>query len=314
MTRTVLVAGATGDLGHRIVRELRLHDVHVRVLTRPGNEAAATLFDGDEGVDVVTAGYSDPDALAGAVSGADVVVSALSGTRPVILDAQRALLRATVAAGVPRFVPSDYSADYRRIRPGSNRNFELRRDFAADVDAADVRATSILNGMFTDLLTDEAPLILFDRRRVLFWSSADQLLDFTTKDDVARITALVALDDTSPRVVEIAGSRVSARDVAQIMTELTGTRFALQWAGTTGTLSAMSTIGRRLSKNAEATFPAWQGMQYFVSMFSGEARLRHVDNDRYGELTWTSVRDVLDAHLATSTPKGPAAPSPRRRG
>ena len=47
-------------------------------------------------------------------------------------------------------------------------------------------------------------MILSDRRRVLFWSSADQVLDFTTKDDVARVTALAALDDDAPRVVEVA--------------------------------------------------------------------------------------------------------------
>jgi uncharacterized protein YbjT (DUF2867 family) len=298
MTKTILVAGATGDLGQRISRQLLEHDVRLRVLTRPGNATAAALYGDDDRIDVVTAAYSDHTTLTAAVSGVDVVVSAVSGIRPVIVDAQRALLKATVAAGVPRFIPSDYSADYRQIRPGSNRNFELRREFAADVDAAPVQATSILNGMFTDLLTDEAPMILFGPRRVLFWSSADQVLDFTTKDDAARITALAALDDDAPRVIEVAGAQVSARDVARTMTELTGTPFKLQWAGTTGTLSAMSKVGKKLSKNPDETFPAWQGMQYFVSMFSGEAQLRHVDNDRYGPHAWTSVRDVLRAHLA----------------
>lgn len=152
--------------------------------------------------------------------------------------------------------------------------------------------------MFAELLLDEAPMILFGRRRVLFWSSADQVLDFTTKDDVARATALTALDDDAPRVVEIAGSSISARDLAQTLSELTGTPFRLQWAGTTRTLSAMAAVGRRLSRGPEETFPAWQGMQYFVSMFSGEAQLRHVDNDRFGPHHWTTVRDVLAAHLA----------------
>jgi hypothetical protein len=55
---------------------------------------------------------------------------------------------------------------------------------------------------------------------------------------------------------------------------------------------------RRFSKTTDAAFPAWQGMQYFVSMFSGQAHLRHVDNDRYGDHDWTSVRDVLAVHLA----------------
>ncbi|WIB14837.1 NmrA family NAD(P)-binding protein [Curtobacterium sp. MCPF17_050] len=297
MTSTVLVAGATGDLGQRIVRELLERDVRVRVLTRPGSGTATDLFGADPRVDVVAAAYTDHAALTEAVAGVDVVASAVSGTRPVIVDAQRALLAATVAAGVPRFIPSDYSADYRRITPGTNRNFELRREFAAEVDAAPVRATSILTGMFTDLLTGQAPMILFGRRRVLFWSSADQVLDFTTKDDVARVVALTALDDDAPRVVETAGDHISARDVAHIMSELTGTAFRLQWAGTTGTLSAMSAVGKRLSGNPDETFPAWQGMQYFVSMFSGEAQLRHVDDDRYGPHTWTTVRDVLRAHL-----------------
>ncbi len=299
MTTTVLLAGATGDLGQRILRELLTHDVRVRVLTRPGRRGAAP-FGTDDRVEVVVAAYSDHAALTEAARGVDVVVSAVSGTRSVIVDAQRALLAATVEAGVPRFIPSDWSADYRSIDVGSNRNFELRREFAADVDAAPVRATSVLNGMFTELLAGDAPLILFGRHKVLYWSSPDQVLDFTTKDDVARVAALVALDPDAPRVVEVAGSSMTAREIATTMSELTGVPFGLQWAGTTATLSAMSKVGRRFSKNPDEAFPAWQGMQYFVNMFSGQAQLRHIDNDRFGGHEWTTVRDVLAAHLATA--------------
>ncbi|KQQ85453.1 NmrA family protein [Arthrobacter sp. Leaf137] len=292
-TKTVLVAGATGDLGQRIVRELLRGDTLVRVLTRPGSGTAEGLFGGEDRVAVHEAAYTDRAGLATALSGVDTVISAVSGARPVIVDAQRALLAAAVEAGVARFIPSDYSADYRRITPGSNRNFELRREFAAELDAAPIRVTSVLNGAFADMLTGQAPMILFERHRVLFWSSPDQILDFTTKDDVAGFVALTALDEHAPRVVEIAGDRVTARDIARIMTDLTGTPFSLQWAGTTGTLSVMSKIGQRFSKDKDKAFPAWQGMQYFVSMFTGEAELRHVNNHRYGPHGWTSVRDVL---------------------
>jgi uncharacterized protein YbjT (DUF2867 family) len=297
MTTTILVAGATGDLGSRIVRELLTHDTHVRVLTRPGSDSAQRQYGDDDRVEIVTAAYTDRAGLIAAATGVETVVSAVSGTRSVIVDAQRALLAAAVDAGVPRFIPSDYSADYRRITPGSNRNFELRREFAGDVDAARIRSTSVLNGAFTDMLTGQAPMISFGHRRVMFWSSPDQVLDFTTKDDVAAVTAAVALDEDAPRVVEIAGSQITAREVADTMSVLTGTHFRLQWAGTTGSLSTISGVMRRVAKDEDATFPAWQGMQYFVSMFSGQAQLQHVDNERYGERSWTTVRDVLAAHL-----------------
>lgn len=266
-------------------------------MTRPGSGKAHAIYGGNDRVEIHEVAYTDPAGLVSALSGVETVISAVSGARPVIIDAQRALLAAAVEAGVARFVPSDYSADYRRITPGSNRNFELRRELAAELDAAPIRVTSVLNGAFADMLTGQAPMILFERRRVLFWSSPDQILDFTTKDDVARTVALVALDADAPRVVEIAGDRVTARSIARTMSELTGTPFSLQWAGTTGLLAAASNIGRRLSKDQDETFPAWQGMQYFVSMFSGEAELRHVNNDRYGPHEWTSVRNVLEAHL-----------------
>lgn len=297
MTTTILVAGATGDLGARIARALLRHDVELRVLTRPGNRRADELYADDARATVVSADYRDAQALTAAMSGVETVVSAVSGTRPVVMDAQSALLQAAVRAGVSRFIPSDYSDDYRRITPGTNRNFELRREFAAVLDAAPIRASSVLSGAFTEILVKEAPMILFGQRRVLYWSSADRILDFTTKDDVAHITAQVALDTAAPRFLEVVGDRITAREVAETLTRLTGSRFRLQWAGTAGTLSAMSRIGRRLSRESAEPFPAWQGMQYFVSMFSGESRILHADNDRYGHHEWTTVRDVLAAHL-----------------
>ena len=107
MTTPVLVAGATGDLGRRIVRELLMLDSQVRVLTRPGSGNAQRLYGDDPRVEIVEAEYTDPAALTAALTGMMTVVSAVSGTRPVIVDAQRALLAAAVAAGVARFIPSD---------------------------------------------------------------------------------------------------------------------------------------------------------------------------------------------------------------
>jgi hypothetical protein len=39
---------------------------------------------------------------------------------------------------------------------------ELRREYAADLEAAPVQVTSVLNGAFADMLTGTAPMIPFE--------------------------------------------------------------------------------------------------------------------------------------------------------
>lgn len=300
MTSPVTLAGATGQLGSRIAAALHERGAPVRLLLRPGS--AAGLPDHVPG-ERIEADYRDADALARAVAGSAIVVSAVSGLAPVIVDAQTALLDAAVRAGVPRFMPSDFAVDFTRIaRDGSNRNLDLRRTFMQRLDAAPIRATSIMNGAFADMLTGQMPLILFPLRRIVYAGSADQKLDFTTIDDTARYAAHAALDPDAPRLLRIAGDQINARELAAIMTELTGRRHGLLRMGSIGTLSAMIAIARRVAPGTGQLYPAWQGMQYMRSMFSGEAAMTHLDNDRYPGLRWTSVRAVLDDHLRGGRP------------
>lgn len=118
------------------------------------------------------------------------------------------------------------------------------------------------------MLTRHRADIRVGRRKLIYWSSVHQILDLTTKDDVAQVVALGVLQADAPRVVEIAGDRATARSVTQTMLELTGTPFRLQFAGTTGTLSLLAKAVRRFSTSTCAASPTWQGMQNFVSMFS----------------------------------------------
>jgi nucleoside-diphosphate-sugar epimerase len=289
----IVLAGATGDLGGRIATALGTRGIAFRALVRPG--AASTIRAGLEaaGATIIEVDYDDPSALTDACASASCVVSALNGLEPVIVGMQGALLDAAVAAGVPRFIPSDYSLDYTKTRPGDNRNMDLRRAFMARIDAAPIRATSVLNGAFAELLTGQAPIVLRKPKKILVWGSADQPYDFTTKDDVAGYVADVARDADAPRILRIAGSTVTPRELAAIMSELTDQRYGILRPGGIGLLSAMIRIVRTLSPPSSDPFPAWQGMQYIRDMSSGRGKLHPLDNDRYGMRTWTSARDVL---------------------
>ena len=292
-TRSIVLVGGSGDLGGRIARSLVDRGAHVRALVHSGTfgekrDRLSTL-----GVTVIEVNFDDPEELADACRGAACVVSALNGLRPVIIGMQGRILQAAVASGVPRFIPSDFSLDYTRTRPGDNRNMDLRREFMAQIDSMPIRPTSILNGAFTDMLTGQAPIVLHGIRRILYWGDADQPIDFTTKDDVARYTAAAALDPDAPRYLRIAGDVVTPRSLADTMTQVTGKRFGLLRAGGIGRLSMVIRVVRKLAPQPDAVFSVWQGMQYLRDMASGRGKLQRLDNDRYGIVPWTSARDVL---------------------
>lgn len=290
-----VLAGATGDLGLRIARALVQRGARVRALVRRGGARPALTALRELGAELVEVDFDSVPALTAACVGGACVVSALSGLRDVLVDAQTRLLEAAVAAGVPRFIPSDYAIDFTRLAPGGNRNLDLRREFGHRLDQAPIRATSILNGMFADLLTGQAPMILFRLRRVLYWGDADQALDFTTIDDTAAFTAAAALDPTTPRYLRVAGDVRSARGLQQAASEATGERFRLWRAGSLGALGALIKVTRALSPGDDDVFPPWQGMQYMRDMFSGLPKLDPLDNGRYPGIRWTSVRSVLAA-------------------
>jgi len=221
------------------------------------------------------------------------VVAALAGLRDVIVDAQTLLLEAALAAGVQRFIPSDYCIDYTKLAPGNNRNLDLRREFRHRLDNTAIAATSVLNGMFTDLLTGQAPVILFDRKRVLYWGNADKLMDFTTLDDTAAYTAAAALDPVTPRFLRIAGDQISARGLSIVASEITGQEFKLLRPGGLGAFNVIIAIMRRLMPAHDNLYPPWQGMQYMRDMLSGDGKLTPLDNQRYSHVRWTTVRDFL---------------------
>jgi nucleoside-diphosphate-sugar epimerase len=292
---TIVVAGATGNLGGRIVRVLVEQGASVRALVRHGASPDKLSRLQELGVAIATVDLGSASQVIPACSGASCVVSVLAGLRDVIVEAQTALLGAAIKAGVPRFIPSDYSIDFTGFPAGENRNLDLRRDFHDRLHETSMSATTIFSGAFAEMLTGQMPLILFKLRRVLYWGNADQRMDFTTIDDTAAFTARAALDSSTPRFLRIAGDQLSARELTEVASEVTGKRFRLFRAGGLGMLGGLIKVARTVAPGEKQLYPAWQGMQYMRNMFEGRAKLESLDNDRYPGIRWTTVREVLSA-------------------
>jgi uncharacterized protein YbjT (DUF2867 family) len=291
---TVLVVGATGQLGRKIVRELVALGAPVRATYRDSAKKKEL-----EGADLVEADLTDQASLARACRGVDVIVSAVQGLRDVIVDGQTQLLRAAEGEGVARMIPSDYSVDFFKTDDGGNRNLDLRREFNRALDASKVRGTSVLCGAFMDLLAYGA--MGPDKNGVYrVFGDFDQKCDFTSTDDVAKYIAAVALDGEAPRVVRVAGDTKSPRELAAIFEELRGTPVKLESAGSLEVLDKM--IEKLRAENPAETdpFPIWQRMQYARDMQSGRGKLSPIDNARYPAVHPLDVRTYLSRSFAAA--------------
>ena len=108
---TVLVAGATGRTGRRVVAQLRDRGYRVRAFVRDAERARARL---GEDLDYVVGDVREPQALAAAFDGVDGVVSAIGSSgraqdpsntpEAVDYNGVKNLVDAAVRAGVARFV------------------------------------------------------------------------------------------------------------------------------------------------------------------------------------------------------------------
>lgn len=293
MKNKILVAGGTGNLGERIIRDLIKRGAEVRAIVRQETDAEKVEKIKKLGAEVIAVDMSNAEELKKACEGVNCVVSALSGLHDVIVEAQTQLLEAAIAAGVPRFIPSDFAADFTRLAEGDNRNFDLRKEFHKTLDKSPIKSTSIMNGAFADILSYGTPIYDFRNYTVGYWGDkADWKMDFTTMDNTADYTAAAALDSETPRVLRIAGFQVSPKDLVKLGGEVKGKEFKLIPLGSLEDFAAANKKARADNPEGEKeVFPDWQAKQYLHSMFS--VRNETLDNDRYPDIEWTDAMETV---------------------
>jgi nucleoside-diphosphate-sugar epimerase len=293
MQKIIVVAGATGNLGGKIVKALLNKQVEVRAIVRLETDIEKIKDLEQKGVKVFQVDTSNTSEISKHCIGAHCMVSALAGLKETVIDAQKIFLDAAVEANVPRFIPSDYSSDFTNLIVGQNRNLDFRRTFHEYLDKTPIKATTIFNGPFMDLLTTDMPLILFKQKWILCWGNANQLLEFTTTDNVAEFTAAAAIDKETPRFLRIAGDKLACNDFVKLLSELTNIKYKLFRPGGIGLLNFLIKMIRFFSPSEKELYPAWQGMQYMRDLMEGRIIFQKYDNDRYSDIQWTSVKTFL---------------------
>ncbi|EGU73298.1 hypothetical protein FOPG_18697 [Fusarium oxysporum f. sp. conglutinans race 2 54008] len=105
--KNVAVAGASGNIGEPVVEALLAAGFHVTALAR---ESSSATF--PPGVDVKRVDYDSVESLKSALQDQDAVVSTIT---PTLLSKQVQIIDAAIAAGVRRFIPSEYGINTRTV-------------------------------------------------------------------------------------------------------------------------------------------------------------------------------------------------------
>ena len=291
---TVLVAGATGMLGTKIVAALLdKGDINVRAMVRSiddTNEKNRQKIDAmkAKGATIVEGDAMKPETLLQLCTGVDVVVSAI-GNNEVTVPGQKNLIDAAKQQGVKRFIPSDYSIDYRKLDYGDNYNLDKRKEVFEYLQHSGLEYTLVLNGAFMDSIT-YMPLFDLEHQTFQYWGDGETPMDLTTTDDTAKYVAAAVSDpDLANKALEVAGETLTAKQLKASYEAATGTHLVEKQLGSIAEMqAAIATKKASASAVEEYVYD-----QYMYGMLSGKGKLDRIEDDRYPQIHPMTVTQFL---------------------
>ncbi len=293
---TVLVVGSTGMLGTKIISALvDKGTTNVRAMVRPSSDSDdknRQKIDNMKarGVTIVEGDLMNPETLLQVCEGVDVVVSAVGNNQETV-PGQKNLIDAAKQQGVKRFIPSDYSVDYRKLDYGDNDNLDMRKQVFEYLQKSGLEYTLILNGAFMDNVgTPYMPQFDLEHNTFQYWGDGETPLDFTTTDDTAKYVAeAVTEPELANKALEVAGDVLTAKQLKAAYEEATGNKLLEKPLGSVEELKAWIT-----AKKPSASSPVeYVPQQYEYTMVSGKGKLDNIQNIRYPNIKPLTVREYL---------------------
>jgi uncharacterized protein YbjT (DUF2867 family) len=219
-----LIVGATGELGGRIVRLLRADGRDVRCLVRAGSDDAGLR---EVGATVVRGDLTDPPSLAAACRGVDTVVATaaaiariLAGDRtPTIRETDEigmlSLVDSAESAGVQRFVYMSFPVEDAILAPMDR----AKRAVEKRLGTSSMRTVIVRSDAFQEIHL--APIGRFDMAtgKVSVIGHGDTPRRWIATDDVAALTAAVAVEPDPPAIITVGGPEAMTKNEAIALAE-----------------------------------------------------------------------------------------------
>ncbi|KAL4948561.1 hypothetical protein BDW69DRAFT_189152 [Aspergillus filifer] len=219
--RNVVLAGISGNLGPAILSAVSSSSLFtVTVFTRAGS---STNF--PDNVKSTEVNYDSIDDLTSKLSGQDAVVSTISHTAGA---AQTNLIRAAAAAGVSRFVPSEFGSDLdnpiNRPAPAYAPKIAAQELLKSLAEEGKISYTFVYNGAFLDWGLKVGFPVSPARKTAALHDGGERKYSTTTLPGVGQavVGVLKNPEETKNRVVRVAEANTTLKDLLALSQEVVG--------------------------------------------------------------------------------------------
>ncbi|KAJ5172764.1 hypothetical protein N7492_005357 [Penicillium capsulatum] len=278
--RKVAIAGASGDLGSPILHALIQSNLfEVTVLTRQSSQAQFPAS-----VNVLRVDYTSVPDLSSALSGQDAVVSALTTSA---MDAQLPLIEAAVAAGVRRFIPSEFSANTGNPKAATLPVYKSKIAIHEVVqryarDHPNFTYTMVRNGPFLDWSLSIGFFLNLTGGTTPFYDGGDRPFSTTTLATIGRavVGVLHHFEATKNRAVYVHDLVTTQRKMLAVAQKIVP---SLQWTPTDVDTAQMKAIAQENHDKGNFNLEASMGFlccSVFGEGYGGE--FQEVDNELLG--------------------------------
>ncbi|RHZ75226.1 hypothetical protein Glove_216g38 [Diversispora epigaea] len=224
--KTVVIAGATGNLGYPIA-EAFLNDgsYKIKILRqKPERKNEKSELLASKGAEIVYVNYTQKDDLVKALKGTDVIVSTLNAQEMGgnLYSVQLPLLEAAKEVGVKRFIPSEFGGEYT---PGNSHPFiDSKLQFREELEKSGIEYTYIFTGMFQEFIE----FLGFDVKNKIaaFYVDGNSKVHSTSLVDIGKYTVeSLKLPEARNAIIRVAGSTETFKEILQKFEEVTGSKW-----------------------------------------------------------------------------------------
>lgn len=286
----VLIVGATGNLGQKLINSFIRRKQSVRVLARNPTTIPSLILDQLESA-VQSSSYYDINALDAACKGVDAVVCAYSGIPELQLEGQLLLLRAAERAGVRRFMSASWNYDWSDMSLGQHESYDPYISFRKHAElTSSIKPIYIFCGVLAEVLFSVPGHGDFSPKNHGVWDPVDKIMQvwgtgeehwqWTTEEDAAEFTAEIVLrhDAEQGGFWRVCSGSHTLKELAQTYQHVSGENVTIQ---TKGSVHELEVEARKARLNGTPS-SFWEYIGWFYQLYTvnGTWVLKNLDNHR----------------------------------